>query len=455
MKVKKINIFIILIYIISIIIFNIHIEQYQSYVQEFPDEYSHIAYIAYLEQTGKIIPEFDKMQEIDKYKEHLKKYQMEQKNKKEDTNEIMNENTTSFLEGTTNHLGHPPLYYQIMRIFNLVQVQENGIITYKLKSLRNISQIISNIALILVFIYAYRNLKSVTGNFIFSIILVNIPLLPYASGAISNDVLSFLGLSIFLLGTDNLIKKRRGYITYILIAIGVFICMMNKVTAGVILIISIAILLIYLVIKEKNLKFILNKKFFVTLPIYIIILVYYIIIIQRYGTIQPTIQLLNNEYYKTTSFYNSTIYAKAYSLKMYAEIYWDKFIKYWAGYNYGKSFPQHEFLESLVSGLIFVFPIISLILTALKKKQVDILNLSICIGIYGAIAIQFTRQYIEFKTSSGYLGGYHSRYYLCGMSAFIILISKIVDNEKYKKIKITGSILALLYATLMQWILLK
>ena len=173
-KVKKINIFIILIYIISIIIFNIHIEQYQSYVQEFPDEYSHIAYIAYLEQTGKIIPEFDKMQEIDKYKEHLKKYQMEQKNKKEDTNKIMNENTTSFLEGTTNHLGHPPLYYQIMRIFNLVQVQENGIITYKLKSLRNISQIISNIALILVFIYAYRNLKSVTGNFIFSIIFISV-----------------------------------------------------------------------------------------------------------------------------------------------------------------------------------------------------------------------------------------------------------------------------------------
>lgn len=230
---------------------------------------------------------------------------------------------------------------------------------------------------------------------------------------------------------------------------------MNKVTASVILIISIIILFIYLMIKEKNLKFILNKKFFVILPIYIIIFVYYIIIIQKYGTVQPTIQLLNKEYYKTTLFYNSTIYTKAYSLKMYAETYWGKFINYWAGYNYGKNFPEHKIVESFISGMIFVFPFIYLFIIILKKKKIDILNFVVCLGTYVAILIQFIRQYIEFKTMSGYLGGYHSRYYLCAMPSFVMLISRIVDEEKNKKIKITESIIVVLYVILMQVMLLK
>ena len=438
------------IYLLSLVIFNIHIEQYQNYFQEFPDEYSHIAYIAYLKQTKKIIPKFEKMQEIEEYNVHLKKDTME----KETKNTIEGEKTTKFLEKTTNHLGHPPLYYQIMGVFNLVKV-DNGKITYNLKALRNISQVISNIALIIIFLYAYKNLKTIVGNFIFSMVLVNIPLLPYVSGAVQNDVLSFLGLGIFLYGVDKLIKNQRGYVTYLLIAISIFICMMNKVTTGLILIIAIVILFIYLAYKEKNLKFILRKEFLITIPIYVCILIYYIIIMQRYGTIQPTIQKLNLEYYKTTSFYDSKIYTKAYSLKMYAKIYWGKFINYWAGYNYGATFPKHKIQESLISLLIFSFPIIYLIWTMIKKKKIDILNLSICIGVYVAIVIQFTRQYIEFKTLSGYFGGYHSIYYLCAMPSFIILISKLVDEEKNKKIQAIEAIVTIIYIVLIQWMLFK
>ena len=50
---------IIIIYIIATVIFNIKINYYQETINEFPDESSHIAYIAYLEETKKIIPEFE------------------------------------------------------------------------------------------------------------------------------------------------------------------------------------------------------------------------------------------------------------------------------------------------------------------------------------------------------------------------------------------------------------
>ena len=202
---------IIIIYLIALIIFNIKIDYYQKTINEFPDESSHIAYIAYLEETKKIIPEFENMQEM-------------KENAKTETNE--------FEEGTTNHLGHPPLYYHLMKLFNIVQV-EDGKITYDLNILRTISQIISNIALILAFIIGYSKLKSIFANFVYVMFIVTIPLFSYISGAVQNDVISFLGVNIYILGMMNLVDKKRNYLTYFLIAIGTFICLLNKLTVRI------------------------------------------------------------------------------------------------------------------------------------------------------------------------------------------------------------------------------
>lgn len=448
-KFSKKTVVILVIYIIALIIFNVHIEQYQSYIKEFPDEYSHIAYIAYLEKTKKIIPDFKEMQEIEEQSKHLKKG-LPKSNEEEISNETVKEKETKFLDGTVNHLGHPPLYYHIMRIFRLVKV-ENETITYNKSMLRTVSQIISNIALIIAFVIAYRNLKSIRANFVFSIVLVNIPLLPYVAGAISNDVLSFLGMNIFLLGAIELTKQNRKIWTYIFLAVGTFICMMNKITAGLIVIIAYALLIIYLAIKEKNLKFILCKNFLITLPIYICIFIYYIFMISTYGTVQPTIQEMSFEYYKTTNFYNGTIYKDAYTLKMYAKRYWKNFINYWAGYNYGTTFPKHKLAEAFVSIIILITPIAIYMYNKIKKKETNKPCLYVCIGVYAAITVQFIRQYIEFKTLSGYLGGYHSRYYLCAMPAFLMLTSELIDKkEMKKKEKAATIIISVIYCILMQ-----
>lgn len=449
-KISKKTLIILVIYIISLIIFNMHIEQYQSYIKEFPDEYSHIAYIAYLEKTKKLVPNFKAMQEIEEQSIHLRKNSKEIDKEKDTTNEEMEEKTTGFLDGTVNHLGHPPLYYHIMRIFGLVKV-DNEIITYNRSKLRMVSQIISNIALIIAFVIAYRNLKSIRANFVYSLVLVNIPLLPYVSGAVSNDVLSFLGMNIFLLGALELTKQNRNIWTYIFLAMGTFICMMNKVTAGLIVIIAYALLIIYLAVKEKNLKFIFCKNFVITLPIYVCIFIYYIYMLCTYGTVQPTIQEMAFDYYKTTNFYNEKIYKKAYTFKMYAKRYWKGFINYWAGYNYGETFPKHELKEALISTAILITPILIYIYNKIKKIKTNMACLYICIGVYIAVLIQFIRQYIEFKTLSGYLGGYHSRYYLCAMPAFLMLTSKLIDEENMRKrTKLVVMIITVTYCVLIQ-----
>ena len=200
-----------IIYLIALIIFNIKVDYYQQTIEEFSDESSHIAYIAYLEKTGKVIPEFENMQEM---------------------KELAKVETNEFEEGTTNHLGHPPLYYHIMKLFNVVQVDDNKI-TYDLDLLRTISQIISNIALILAFIIGYSKLKSIFANFIYAMFIVAIPLLPYISGAVQNDVISFLGVNIYILGMMRLVEQKRNYLTYFLIAIGTFVCLLNKLTVRI------------------------------------------------------------------------------------------------------------------------------------------------------------------------------------------------------------------------------
>ena len=432
-KISKRTVCIIIIYLVALVIFNIHIEQYQKYIQEFPDELSHVAYIAYLKQTGKIIPRFEDMKETEKYKIHLKEYKMLMREENKPNLDDLSHIETNFFEDSTNHLGHPPLYYHIMNIFNLVKVKDE-IITYNLKALRNISQVISNIALIIVFALAFKNLKSIKANFAFSIILVNIPLLPYVSGAVSNDVLSLLGLSIFICGLSNIVKEKRDYLTYFLLSIGTFICMLNKITTGVFIVVALLIVVIYLIIKEKNLKFIICKEFAITIPIYLCIALYYLTVIKRYGTIYPGIPVINPEYYKKTSFYNDTIYKPAYTLKMYSKMYWNNFVNYWAGYNYGELFPKHSLIKSLVSLSMFILPIIYLVVEKIRKSKIDIANLSVCIGVYIAIIIQFFRQFIEFKTVSGYLGGYHSRYYLCAMPSFVYLLCRIIDKESNNSI---------------------
>ena len=95
------------------------------------------------------------------------------------------------------------------------------------------------------------------------------------------------------------VEKKRNYKTYFLIAIGTFICLLNKITVGLVIVIAYILMIIFLAIKEKNLKFIFCKQWMATLPIYLIILAYYLIIMNNYGTIHPSLRVIAPEYYKT------------------------------------------------------------------------------------------------------------------------------------------------------------
>ncbi|MBR1540338.1 MAG: hypothetical protein IJ629_04115 [Clostridia bacterium] len=437
-------------------------DYYQSYIQDYSDEYSHIAYMAYLKQTKHIIPEFKEMREFKNLQSKYKKisnidYEERLDRKSIEFMETGEDTTQEFDEESVNHLGHPPLYYHIMNLSNFVHTQD-GKITFNFRGIRNTTQFLANIAMIIAFYVGYRKLKSITANFAYAIILVNIPLISLTCSAITNDTLSFIGMGIFIIGAMRLEEKNRNYLTYLLIGLGTFICCFSKLTTSLILFIAYILIIILLLIREKNLKFIFCKQALVTLPAFFMILGYYAIIYSRYGVLNPSIVHLAPEYYKQTKFFNDTIYKPAYTLKFYANHFWRKFFEYWTGFNNGKPYARHtQNYKLVVSGIVFIAPFVHFIYQKLKRQKIDIVNISICIGTFITMIVQFVRQYMEFHALSGFLGGFHSRYYICAMPTFLLLITKIIeksienDNKNIKKCIYIGT--SILYVGLLQYIL--
>lgn len=399
------KIVIIVIYFLAAILFNFKIYETQSVIEMFADEPAHIAYIAYLEKTGKIIPEFKDMKLLE--------------------GDLYTQNNR-FDEDTVNYLGHPPLYYHIMRIFNVVEVDGENV-NYDVGKIRLVSQFISNIALILAFYIGYKNIKSVLASGIYSFFLVSVPLLTYVAGAIQNDVLSFFGVNIFIIGMLKFVRKERNYATYIIIAMGTLICMLNKLTVGLVIGISYIIIFIYTIIKEKSFKCIFCKQFLVTLPIYLPILIYYLIIISRYGTVNPSLPNIAPEYFKTTTFYNGSNDRYIYSFGDYAKIYWQNFVRYWGGVDKTIGSIYSDMNKAKPAIIIFFLPILYFVVQKMEKQKINIVYYAIYIAVLIAIGVQFYKAWYEFKNISGYWGGYQSRYYVCCMVPFAYLFSMVFE----------------------------
>ena len=109
------------------------------YVGNTPDEAAHVSYIAYLMQTGKIIPDFSQMQMLS-----------------------ISGSTAAFVDGTVNQLGHPPLYYLVMTLCKPIEIIGENSFLIHFTRLRLFSAAFGGVSHRFLY-WLYANNKKATG----------------------------------------------------------------------------------------------------------------------------------------------------------------------------------------------------------------------------------------------------------------------------------------------------
>ena len=421
----KFNYLIILIYVVTFLFFGFKMLFYAEHVGRFPDEITHVSYIAYLEKTHKIIPDFRNMTILE---------QSKTENSNSTAGSSQNITNSKYIFGKSfNYLGHPPLYYHIMRLSGAVKA-ENNIVTINFIKLRSFNIALSALALLLILYIGYTRIgKNPVLHCLYSAIVVSVPMLAYDSAGVNNDTLALIGLSVFIFGLLRFSEKKRNYATYFIISLGLFISFMSKLTAGLVVFISLLLYIVLIIIKEKNIKFLITRKFFATLPIYFATIGYYIIVYFQTGSILPTYRLLDPVDYYASGFYVDIADRTHMNFSEYVIYFTQNFFRTWTGIASHVSLIKIGSFFSLnniaLLGLLFL-PILLLfqIKKVIEKSDIALVVISVYFGVIISAIIQCLRAYNEYVNVSGYLGGYQSRYYLCGISAIALCIVIIVES---------------------------
>lgn len=388
------------IYLVLLIFFAYKMVFYAKYVARFPDEIVHISYIASLEQSNRLIPDFKSMTILNQ------------------TGTVRRGVNTYTFGKSINYLGHPSLYYQIMRLSGGVRVSGRTV-TVDIWRLRIFTMSLAALALLIIFYLGYSRLgKSPLVHLLYGVICISVPMFAYDSAAVNNDTLSALGAAVFLLGIFRFIEKKRTFGTYLLISIGTFLSLLSKLTTGFIVLLSLFLIALMTIIRERDARFLISRGFLVTLPIYFAAGAYFLAVYRQTGTIQPTLLTLSPAQFYVSGFYTKPQYRMDMSSVTYLKYFAAHFLASWTNISSHVSLIKTSRYFSLSRGgltALWFFPPILWVFLFFRKQDKKSVNtlFAVFIAVMTTVAYQTLRAYQEFKYVSGYLGGFQSRYYLC------------------------------------------
>jgi len=386
-----------------------------------PDESAHISYIYYLNKTDKLIPDFEDM---DIFNDEPMKWSVDY---------------YALPEQSVNYLCHPPLYYQIMRLAGgFTDTEDPLAVQIDKNRLRLSSSFISSIGVILLLYIGWSRIthKKPWLHLMYCTAATSVPMLGFEFAGVTNDSLALVTSCICIIGLIRFSEKKRGYITYTLIAVGITASLLTKMTAALLCILMALIILGFSMIRERSFFGCLKYEFWVTSPIYLIAIAYYIYIYNKYGVIQPSLELISTqEYFQSTIYYTDPAQRINYTLMGYCQYYLNKFFLSWSGIEAARSFMKLTPFSkaTLPCELLWIFPVLLVIPRA--RQKAGRLSLPVFAGWVSCVitfAIQMKSAYGTYLTR-GYMGGFQSRYYLpflfaFGMGAVFVFQSALVDS---------------------------
>lgn len=158
---------------------------------------------------------------------------------------------TERLDSTINYLGHPPLYYQIMRLLGARVSGENTHFNYIL--MLSVTMAFFILALAIFMYIAYTRLKpNLTLHLLVVAGLVGNTFLFSDFFGLNNDSLAFLLVAIFALGAFRFFEQRYNTLTYLLIFGTISLAFLTKMTALVMIVVIAFALLVYDIWKNKH-----------------------------------------------------------------------------------------------------------------------------------------------------------------------------------------------------------
>lgn len=417
----------IVIYAAALLFFACKMGFYTVQVSRTPDEFVHISYIAWLDKTNELVPDLSKMLILADVKgtarptdflSALNGYSDDQK-----------------FSANINYLCHPPLYYQIMRLSFGIRFNADGTFRVLLLRLRLFSMGIALLAMLLIF---YIGLTRIGPNpffhLLYAMTCVSVPGLSYGCSGVNNDTMALLTAAVLLLGLLRFHEKKRDTLTMFLIAIGFTACMLTKATVMVIGAAAIGCYLIYLLVTEHSLRFLIQKPFLLTVPLYLVGIAYYVGNYFRYGTIAPALEKFSFSQFVSMGLYTAPAKRPALTMLDYMGFFMASFFRSWTGiFSYVSAYKTDMLYSPDQIGLflLWLIPLALFIPSGRRDKTQRTPSAAVLgclfLGALVCLAGQWYHSYMQFLRY-GYQSGYQSRYFNCLVCVFSLAIVHLAQR---------------------------
>ncbi|MCH9276633.1 glycosyltransferase family 39 protein [Bifidobacterium amazonense] len=374
---------------------------YGRYVEGFPDEPTHISYIAYLAKTGSKIPDFADMGLYS--------------SNSHDTFDL-----SRSLE--LNYLGHPPLYYHIMRVLSGMHI-DGDIAVFDLNRMRIISFLIGFIGILVMFYMGFSRIpKMPILHLLFAAMIISPPNVIYTISGVSNDSLALFGVSVFVLGMLRFIEQRYDFLTYVIIASGVSIALLAKLTAGMMVLLVSAFVIIYVICTGAAKQAVLRPQFAATMPIYALPAAYFGYILHKYHTLQPNYQTLDFVQYAHSAHYVGIDNRAEMGVWEYVNHFFDGFFIFWHSLSGHVWIPEPDYPIYAIDRIgVMAILLVPLCIFLMKRSRMRNYLTLLAAGIYCTMLYQLYKIFKEFN-NYGQLGANSSRYYCCAIAIFAIIV---------------------------------
>ena len=335
---------------------------------------------------------------------------------------------------TINYLFHPALYYKLMSMTNCV-TSDGELVHVNIDRLRwaNVGIIVLGL-LVTFYLGVTRIKKDMYYHLLFGAICISIPSLTRMAPMVNNDNLCFLAIALYMLGVVRVIENKRNIWSYLFIAIGIVMAALTKHTALLFVAFISIFVVARLMIKEKSIKVLWNKEFFVTLPLYIIVVAYYLGVYMKCGSFRPSLATVSGD-----DLYNYSVLIKDYSERTYMSVtglmqyFYNTFMTMWnqVAIRLVSNGAINNFVLFL-RNLIFILPMVLPFINLKSKKKDNIVYRMLfegaVIAVYFGILHQLIGGISSFYGFSGRLAC-QSRYYFCMLPIFAFCIINFLTTK--------------------------